>query len=68
MKNDKIHLVPQPVIDCAENMLKAQNKNTQDMYAIRLEAIRDYCDATLKKMPTKFMFEDLHQRKARTGK
>ena len=68
MKNDKIHMIPQPVIDCAENMFKAQNSNTQDMYYVRLQAIRDYCDQAMKRVPLKPMFDDLHQRKAKTGK
>jgi hypothetical protein len=47
MKN--IHLVPQAVIDCAENLLQTKNENTKTSYTMRLEAIRDYCDEILKK-------------------
>lgn len=65
MKKNNLHLVPQPVIDCAENLIKATNQNTKDLYTLRLETIRDYCDDMLKKVPTKPMFDDLHYRKVR---
>jgi hypothetical protein len=47
MKNQ--HLVPQVMIDCAENLAKSLNENSKTTYAMRLEAIRDYCDQVLKK-------------------
>ena len=47
MKNQ--HLVPQMVIDCAENMARASSENSKMAYVMRLEAIRDYCDVALKK-------------------
>jgi len=52
MKQNNIHLVPQVVIDCAENLLKSTNPNMKDAYTLRLEAIRDYCDEVLKKLNT----------------
>lgn len=45
---DKMHLIPQIVIDCAEGLSTAKNSNTKTAYEMRLEAIRDYCDNVLK--------------------
>ena len=43
------HLVPQVVIDVAQNFLnKNQNINSKMNYELRLQAIRDYCDNVLK--------------------
>jgi hypothetical protein len=50
MKNQ--HLVPQVVIDCAENLVQSKSENSKVTYAMRLEAIRDYCDSALKKQDT----------------
>jgi len=47
MKENNIHLVPQVVIDCAENLLKSTNSNMKDTYTMRLETIRDYCNQAL---------------------
>jgi len=49
MKENRVHLVPQIVIDCADNMIKSTNPNTKDIYTSRLEAIRDYCNEMLQK-------------------
>jgi len=49
MNNVKIHLVPQPVIDCAENLKNNNHEHLRLNYIMRLEAIRDYCDQVLKK-------------------
>ena len=50
MKNQ--HLVPQVVIDCAENIKKnSKNRFVMDNYTMRLEAIRDYCDRILMTVP-----------------
>jgi hypothetical protein len=43
MNQNRIHMVPQIVIDCAENLLNAKHGHMRDAYAGRLEAIRDYC-------------------------
>jgi hypothetical protein len=43
MKENKIHLVPQIVVDCAENLMNAKHDHMRDAYTMRLEAIRDYC-------------------------
>lgn len=48
MKSNKMHLVPQIVIDCAEGLSTSKNINTKTAYEMRLEAIRDYCDDVLK--------------------
>lgn len=67
MKNQ--HLIPANVVDLVEKLnSKTINQNERNIYIQRLEAIRDYCDTALKKVPTKPMFEDLHNRKATTGK
>ena len=48
MKNDKIHLVPQAVIDCVQGLTTTKQDNLRLNYVMRLEAIRDYCDQALK--------------------
>ena len=48
MNDKKIHLVPQIVVDCAENLANAKHDHMRDAYMSRLEAIRDYCDHALK--------------------
>ena len=48
MKSDKLHLVPQVVIDCAHGLSTTKQDNLRVNYIIRLEAIRDYCDQALK--------------------
>ena len=48
MKNDKIHLVPQAVIDCVQGLSNTKQSNLRVNYVMRLEAIRDYCDQALK--------------------
>jgi len=68
MKKNNLHMVPQPVIDCAENITSSRNPNTRDMYIVRLEAIRDYCDEVLKSIPAKPVFEDFNKKKPSTGK
>ena len=49
MKNDKIHLVPQVVIDCAQGLSVTKQDNLRLNYIIRLEAIRDFCDQAIRK-------------------
>jgi hypothetical protein len=48
MKSEKIHLVPQAVIDVAQGLNNTKQDNLKLNYIMRLEAIRDYCDAALK--------------------
>ena len=48
MKNDKVHLVPQAVIDVVQNLSTTKQDNLRLNYIMRLEAIRDYCDYALK--------------------
>lgn len=48
MNNNKIHLIPQPVIDCAESLKTTHQDHMRLNYIVRLEAIRDYCDQALK--------------------
>ena len=45
---DKMHLIPQPVIDCAESLVSTKQEHMKMNYIIRLEAIREYCDDILK--------------------
>ena len=48
MKESNIHLVPQVVIDCAENIFNpSNNANVRDTYTHRIEVIRDYCNEVL---------------------
>jgi len=49
MTNEKIHLVPQVVIDCAESLNNTKQDNLKVNYVMRLEAIRDYCDSAIRK-------------------
>ena len=60
MKENKVHLVPQIVIDCAENIFSpTTNSNSRDTYVMRIEAIRDYCNEMLAKTSKdKHMFLD----------
>ena len=48
MDKNKLHLIPQPIIDCAENLISAHQDHIRDTYILRLEAIRDYCDYAIK--------------------
>lgn len=69
MKMNNIHLVPQVIIDCAQNIFRDNKIN--ETYAIRIEAIRDYCNSELQKyenVKNKSLFDDLHKRKASTGR
>ena len=48
MKESNIHLVPQVVIDCAENIFNPSNKaHVRDNYMMRIEVIREYCNEVL---------------------
>ena len=49
MNQNRIHMVPQIVVDCAENLINAKHDHMRDDYSLRLEAIRDYCDEALRK-------------------
>jgi hypothetical protein len=49
MKNEKLHLVPQVVIDCAQSLATTKQDNLRLNYIIRLEAIRDYCDDAIRR-------------------
>jgi hypothetical protein len=50
MKENKMHMVPQVVVDCAENIFNpANNAHMRDAYVMRIEAIRDYCNEMLQK-------------------
>ena len=50
---NKNHLVPQMIVDLVEKVEKSPSGFIESMtvgtYITRLEAIRDYCDAALKK-------------------
>lgn len=56
MKNEKIHLVPQAVIDCVQGLTNTKQDNLKLNYIMRLEAIRDYCDYALKTVNEKNTF------------
>jgi len=63
------HLIPVNVLDLVEKInSKYINEYEKQNYIMRLEAIRDCCDNAVKKANNKSMFEDLHSRKANTGK
>ena len=63
------HLVPANVLDIVEKMRgSGVRENEMANYILRLEAIRDFCDESLRKVPKVPMFEALHQRKSATGK
>jgi len=49
MNQNNMHMVPQVIIDCAENIFKAPNNNIKNTYVSRMEVIRDYCDNILKR-------------------
>lgn len=51
MNNNKMHMVPQVVIDCAENFVSAKNPDTRLTYESRLVAIKEYCDYMLTQHP-----------------
>ena len=42
-------MIPQPVIDCAENLFTTKQDHLKQSYIVRLETIRDYCEDVLKK-------------------
>lgn len=45
-----MHMVPQVVVDCAENIFNpVNNAHMRDAYVMRIEAIRDYCNEMLQK-------------------
>lgn len=48
MNNNKIHLIPQPVIECVESLRTTKQEHMRLNYIVRLEAIRDYCDQAIK--------------------
>lgn len=58
MKNDKIHLVPQAVIDCVQGLTNTKQDNLRVNYVMRLEAIREYCDYALKVAGERNTFSD----------
>lgn len=49
MNQNKIHFVPQPVIDIAESLANTKQEHIRVNYITRLEAIRDYCNSILDK-------------------
>ena len=59
MKNEKMHLIPQAVIEVAQNLVNTKQDNLRMNYVMRLEAIREYCDEVLKTTngPARQIFE-----------
>lgn len=49
MNQNNLHMIPQPVIDCAENLFTTKQDHLKQSYIARLETIRDYCEDVLKK-------------------
>lgn len=48
-----MHLLPQIVIDLADNALnESKHENERSNYILRLETIRDYCSAAINKYNT----------------
>lgn len=56
MRENRQHMVPQVIIDCAENLMNSKIEHMRDSYIMRLETIRDYCDEVLKKSNNKPTF------------
>ena len=52
MKENKLHLVPQVIIDCVNGLMETRQDHLRMNYIIRLEAIRDYCDQAIKNNST----------------
>jgi hypothetical protein len=50
MNQNKIHLVPQTIIDSGESILNSKVSQLKLTHIQRLEAVREYCDAILKKV------------------
>ena len=50
MNQNKIHLVPQTIIDSGESVLNSKVSQLKLTHIQRLEAVRDYCDAVLKRV------------------
>jgi len=50
MKNE--HLLPVNIIDLVEKFNTTTNENEKLNYKFRIEAIRDYCDQSIKKNMT----------------
>ena len=48
MNENKMHLIPQAIIDCATDLATTKNENIRINYIVRLETIRDYCEQVLK--------------------
>lgn len=48
MLKDRLHLVPQVILDTASNLSTADSNSFRNNCRDRLEATRDYCDAILK--------------------
>lgn len=48
MNKNRMHMIPQVVIDCAENFVSTKNENSRVAYETRLIAIKEYCDFMLK--------------------
>lgn len=63
MNNNKIHLIPQPVIDCAENLRTTHQEHMRLNYIVRLEAIRDYCEQALRTTSQKNTFTNTKSKK-----
>jgi len=47
MNQNNMHMIPQPVIDCAENLFNTKQEHLKQSYIVRLETIRDYCNQVL---------------------
>lgn len=48
MNKNRMHMIPQVIIDCAENFVNTKNENSRVAYETRLIAIKEYCDFMLK--------------------
>jgi hypothetical protein len=48
MIKNRLHLVPQVIIDVANNLSEAERESLKENYRERLEATRDYCDVILR--------------------
>jgi len=47
MLKDRMHLVPQAIIDAATSMAEAERSSIKENILERLEATRDFCDSVI---------------------
>ena len=61
-KMNNQHLIPANVIDIVDKLSKQINENEKANYLYRLEAIREYCDANIKKFGNVTFFDKVKKK------